>query len=239
MTSRPITLTVLACAASLWSATAHATADGPDHYQVTGVQSDDVLNIRATPAADGALIGTIPAGTNGVMAFGCIGGLSLQDWQDASETERAAASKTRWCIVGHDRTIGWAAGWFLSEGSGPDTLNAGGRLSDLAGSEWLLRDLGGTPAGAEAWIGFKSDGTAAGNSGCNMFNGRYDTVSDGPIMGPVAMTRRACMGSEGETEQGFMQALAAADRIVATHLLLALFDADDRLVATLTRRDAD
>ena len=42
-----------------------------------------------------------------------------------------------------------------------------------------------------------------------------------------------------EIEANFSQALEAVQSIIATHLVLALFDADDLLLATLTRRDAD
>ena len=140
--------------------------------------------------------------------------------------------------MGYDRVIGWSAGWFLVEGNGPDALRAGDRLGDLAGSEWQLRDIGGTPVQAEAWVNFTSDGTAFGNSGCNQFNGVYKIQSDEPLMGPTAMTRRACVGDAAETETAFMRALGSANRVVATHLLLALFK-DETLLATLTRRDAD
>ena len=53
------------------------------------------------------------------------------------------------------------------------------------------------------------------------------------------MTRMACMGNEGDTEQAFMTALGQVETVVGTHLMLSLFDADNRLLATLTRRDAD
>ena len=217
----------------------HATADGPDVYQVTGVAADDVLNMRASPSASGDIVGTIPPETDGIMAFDCVGGLSFDAWEQASEAEREAARKTRWCLVGHDRVVGWAAAWFLTEGAGPDSFRGGSRLGDLAGSEWLLKDAAGNPAGAEAWIAFKSDGMLVGNSGCNNFNGSYSGGTGSISLGPIAMTRRACMGSEDETERAFMQVLNSASKVAATHLVLAILDADNVLLATLTRRDAD
>ena len=238
MTFSFVRLPLLALFALILNGPAYATADGPDFFRVSGVATTDILNMRAGPSTEHTVVGRIPAEANGVMNFGCVGGLSFDAWQTASDEERAAAAKTRWCLVGYDRTIGWSAGWFLTEGSAPDALDAGARQSTLAGSEWQLRDLAGTPAMAEAWVNFSSDGTAFGDSGCNRFNGSYTVEPGQNLMGPTAMTRRACIGDQAETETAFMMALSKANRVVATHLLLALFE-DDRLLATLTRRDPD
>jgi heat shock protein HslJ len=78
-----------------------------------------------------------------------------------------------------------------------------------------------------------------GHSGCNRFNGRY-SESQGKIeIGPLAMTRMACPPPLMKIEATFSQALEAARGMVATHLVLALFDANGLLLATLIRRDAD
>lgn len=227
------------CAAFMTATGAHATADGPDHLRVTGISGGSVLNMRSAPSADATVINRIPADTNGVVSFGCIGGISQADWAAATDAERAASQQTRWCLVGYDRAIGWSAGWFLSEGNDPDTLNAGDRLRGLAGSEWLLRDFAGNPAKAEAWVQFDQDGTAFGDSGCNRFTGSYEATPDQLSFGPLAMTRRACPGPETDTETAFMAALGKTQRIAATELLMSLFDEDDTLLATLTRRDGD
>ncbi len=223
----------------MMATTALATADGPDHLRVSDVAKESALNMRSAPSSDAPVVGRIPAGTDGLLSFGCVGGLSQSEWQTATDDERAAAEKTRWCLVGHDRTIAWSAGWFLSEGSEPDAVNAGDRLTDLAGSEWLLRDLAGEPAQAEAWIRFKQDGAALGNSGCNRFNGSYEASPVRLSFGPIAMTRRACPGPESDTEFAFMGALDKARRIAATRLVLSLFDEENALLATLMRRDAE
>jgi heat shock protein HslJ len=78
-----------------------------------------------------------------------------------------------------------------------------------------------------------------GYSGCNRFNGRY-AESPGKIeVGPLAMTRMACPPPMMEIEAAFSQSLEATRGMIATHLVLALFDVDNLLLATLTRRDAD
>lgn len=229
----------IGCLACLVAFTAHATADGPEHYRVTGVAAEDVLNMRAAPDPGGTPVGTIPHDGDGLLAFECVGGLNLVEWENADDDEREAARKTRWCLVGYDRVIGWVAAWYLAEGRGPDNFRGGSWLNVLAGSEWTLRDIAGTTADAEAWVGFKSDGDVFGKSACNQFRGSYTEERGALTIGPVAMTRRACAGAKGETESAFVQALSQVKRIAATHLMLALLDGGGTILATLTRRDAD
>lgn len=238
MTKSDRVLLFVGCLAMMSATSAQATADGPDYFQVTSVTSNSTLNMRSGPSLENGVVGQIPSNANGVANFGCIGGLSYADWQNATEDERDAALKTRWCLVGYERVIGWSAGWYLTEGSEPDALRAGDRLSDLSGSEWQLRDISGAPVTVEAWVKFAPDGSAIGDSGCNQFNGVYKIKSGETLMGPLAITQRACVGDEAETETVFMSVLGTANRVVATHLLLALFE-DDTLLATLTRRDGD
>jgi len=96
-----------------------ADADGPDFYRVTGVSADDVLNIRAKPTASGDKVGSIPHDGNGIRNLGCEGGLSYAEWAEASEEERAASVRRRWCWISYDGVEGWVAGRFLAEGSAP------------------------------------------------------------------------------------------------------------------------
>ncbi len=206
---------------------------------MTGIPAGQELSILAQPDEDAPAIASVPGDADGLANFGCIGGLDLAAWQAATEEERAAAAQTRWCRIGYDRAIGWAPGPQLAEGSDTGAFRGGARLDGLAGSEWRLRDLAGQPAAAEAWIGFKADGAAAGQGGCNRFTGGYRQGPGTLGFTPLAATRMACPEPMMRTEADFFAALDATRDAVATHLLLALFDADGRLLATLTRRDAD
>jgi len=230
---------LLGALAWLWPGPAAAIADGPDVYRVVGVSADDVLNLRASPRASGVVLGAIPHDADGIANFGCIGGLSLAEYEAATDAERAAARKTRWCKVGYDRTIGWAAGWFLAEGSGQDSFRGGGRLDDLASSKWQVRDFAGEPAAAHAWIAFKADGAVTGLGGCNRFNGGYTAQSGTLRFTPIAATMMACPDAQTGVEMAFFGALEVTRAIVATHDLLALFDENGNVLATLTRRDAN
>jgi heat shock protein HslJ len=171
--------------------------------------------------------------------FGCVGGLDADKWASATAAQRTAALKDRWCKIGYNRIIGWSAAQYLQEGNGPDAFKGGGRLSSLAGSEWQLRDLAGTSIEEDAWIAFKGDDLVSGLTGCNRFSGRFSVKQGKFDIGPLAMTQMACPQNMMDVEQGFTKALEATQSITATHLVLALFNAEDQLLATLTRRDAD
>jgi len=216
-----------------------ATADGPDYYRVVDVTANSVLNMRVSPNISGAIIKTIPSDADGIANLGCIGGLSFTEYEAAAVSERAASRKTRWCKVGYDRTVGWVAGWFLAEGGSEDGFRAGALLNGLAGSEWQVRDFAGEAINVEAWIAFKADGTVSGFGGCNQFKGSY--IKDGRSLGfsPIAATMMACPETKMRVEQTLFKALDATHEVVATHLLLALFDDAGTLLATLTRRDWD
>jgi len=229
-------LVVLACLAS---GAVFATADGPDRFRVVDVGAKSALNLRASPNTSGAVFGAIPADADGIANFGCIGGLTVAEYEAATAAERDAAQKTRWCKVGYDRTIGWAAGWFLAEGGGADGFRGGAALGSLAGSEWLVRDFAGQAAEAEAWMAFKADDVVSGLGGCNQFNGGYTEKAGSLRFSPLAATTMACPEPKMSVETELFKALDATRDIVATHLLLALFDETGALLATLTRRDAD
>lgn len=233
-----MTRMIAALAALMIAGVALAEADGPDFYRVDGVAADDVLNIRAAPTARAAIVGTIPAGADGVRNFGSTGGMTLAEFQAATPEERAAARRRLWRRVGFDRVIGWSAGRYLVEGSGPDAFDGGDPLPSLAGSEWGLRDFAGEPVDLEAWVAFREDGLH-GRGGCNRFTGGYEQTFTQLEVGPVGATMMACEPEKMELDARLFAAFEATREVVATHLVMALFDADNRLLATFQRRDFD
>jgi hypothetical protein len=78
-----------------------------------------VLNIREAPDAGSVKIGEIPPDGDGIRNLGCQGGLSFGEWQVASEAERQAAARSRWCRINYQGIEGWVAGRFLAEGTPP------------------------------------------------------------------------------------------------------------------------
>jgi uncharacterized protein len=138
-------LFALLLGAALLPAQVFAEADGPDFFRVTGVAAEDVLNIRAAPDAAAARIGTVPADGDGLQNRGCQGGLSFAEWQAATESERQAAARTRWCRITYQGTTGWVAGWFLAESAGAPVPSfdcaraASGAETAICGNPWLAR----------------------------------------------------------------------------------------------------
>ena len=228
-------------AALVWlgmAAVAQATADGPDFWRVTGVAADDVLNLRAGPSARDAKVGEIPSDADGVTNFGCINEMSYQESLEASEAEREAARRQRWCRVMYESVIGWVAGRFLAEGSEgtrPGTLG----VRDHTGSEWAMVDLAGTMPEIRATIAFRAQGVLAGNAGCNRFEARYVRRFDEILIGDIALTRRACPEPQMRTERVVVEVLQRTRGIVGGQYALALFDGDGRLLATFRRTDWD
>jgi hypothetical protein len=101
------------------SFTAMATADGPDHYRVSGVSPGSFLNLRAGPGTGAPIIGRIPAGMTCLRNLGCQGGLSLEEFTMLSneEKQRRALANPRWCKVDYAGAVGWVSGRFLAEGA--------------------------------------------------------------------------------------------------------------------------
>lgn len=117
---------ILAFAAGLGTHEAAAEADGPDWFRVTGVASNDVLNVRERAGARHRKVGELPPNANGIRNLGCVGGLSFQQWQRATRAEREAAARKRWCRISWRGVEGWAAGRFLAEGTPPSADGGGG-----------------------------------------------------------------------------------------------------------------
>ncbi len=224
---------------ALTSGTANADASGPDFFRVVDVTGGDRLNMRTAASTEGAVISSIPPDANGITNFGCQGGLTLEQWSDATEAERNASRSRRWCLVGYDRVIGWSSGRFLAEGSGPDAFEAGERIGRLEGSEWRAVRISSEPTEVEATVAFGADGAVSGNSGCNRFMGRLNNDAGVIAFGPLAATRKACPEAEMRTEANLLAALEEARRFVATQLVLALLDEDGVILAQFKRTDWD
>jgi hypothetical protein len=96
-----------------------STADGPDYWQVHGVKSGDVLNIRKEANWKSEKIGEIPHDGKCIKNRKCVGGLSYDEFTSLSEAEKEKISKERprWCFIEHNGIEGWVAGRFLREGA--------------------------------------------------------------------------------------------------------------------------
>lgn len=113
-----------------------------------------------------------------------------------------------------------------------------GATAPLRGTRWRLVELeGAAPApGAsverEPYLLLETDTTSAsGSTGCNRFSGRFTLTGDRLRLGPLAMTRMACLDEAlNRQEQALVRALEATDRSTVEGTTLRLL-AGDRVVA--------
>src|SRR6202008_4646021 len=90
------TLTVLLSAPALARA---QNAEGPDFWAVTGVKSNDALNMRMAPNADSEAIARIPYNARGLKNYGCPNDITFEQWKRMTKTQRDQAARSRWCQV--------------------------------------------------------------------------------------------------------------------------------------------
>lgn len=83
-------------------------------------------------------------------------------------------------------------------------------VTDLAGSDWSLVDMGGTGDFARLvpTLHFGADGVASGFAGCNKFSGSYTVAAVELRLGPLALTKMACERPASAVEAEFVAALA-------------------------------
>jgi hypothetical protein len=96
-----------------------ATADGPDYWQVNGVEQGEVLNIRQEANEQSRIIGEIPSDGQCIKNLKCVGGLTFEEFTTLSEAEKETIKKERprWCYIEYRGIRGWVAGRYLREGA--------------------------------------------------------------------------------------------------------------------------
>lgn len=115
---RRLALAALACAAL--TAPAHATADGPDAWRVTGVSASDVLNIRVGPGTDYFVISALPHNARGLQLGTCVPTVTREQYFSltAAQQQRLNAMSA-WCVVIYNgQQLGWVNRRFLTEDGG-------------------------------------------------------------------------------------------------------------------------
>ena len=118
------------------------------------------------------------------------------------------------------------------------TINA---PSSIVGS-WELVSYGSpssqTPAApdVDTSIEFGSDGTLAGNLGCNGFGGDYKVDGDGIVFGQIASTLMFCEGPVGEQEATTLAVFTESATFVVEGDTLTITSADGDSVIVLARK---
>lgn len=119
------------------------------------------------------------------------------------------------CVFAASAACGGAASGNAAgsaDSSAPPSVDSAARAPMLVGTTWRLTELDGKPGllgndGKAATLELTADGKrVAGFAGCNRMAGTYQLNGDSLRLGPLAMTRMACVKGM-ELEQGFAAAL--------------------------------
>jgi heat shock protein HslJ len=114
-------------------------------------------------------------------------------------------------------------------------------LTSLAGTEWTIVELAGTPVAStpgprEPHLSFLANGKVAGADGCNRLMGTYKaTPPNGVAFGPAASTRMACPGVE-DVGARLASALKGTSHWSVVEGRLQLLGATGTPLAVLVRR---
>jgi hypothetical protein len=89
---------------------------GPDAWQVTGVASNDTLNVRTGPGASHLAIGTFAHNATGLQMITCVPFLTQETSWNLTASQRAGLP-ARWCLMeSRDGvTRGWVSANYLAE----------------------------------------------------------------------------------------------------------------------------
>ncbi|KAA9008878.1 SH3 domain-containing protein [Histidinibacterium aquaticum] len=105
-------------------ALAQADGHGPDAWQVSGVASNDALNVRTGPGTDHIVIDTFAHDATGLQMITCVPFVPAQLYYRLTEDQKADLPP-RWCLMeSSDRaTKGWVSAHFLEEDTSPVQAN--------------------------------------------------------------------------------------------------------------------
>ncbi|ROT96312.1 SH3 domain-containing protein [Histidinibacterium lentulum] len=106
---------------------------GPDAWRVTGVTSDDVLNLRMGPGTRYPIIGSFAHDAAGLTMTTCVPFMTEAQGMTMTPEERERLNlPPRWCLMSdaQARSQGWVAARFLEE-------DTGGPASDQDGDRMI------------------------------------------------------------------------------------------------------
>lgn len=116
-------------------------------------------------------------------------------------------------------------------------------LPALAGSSWLVEDIGGTGVldMLQSTLDFAADQGVSGNGGCNRFTGQADVSGTDMRMGPLAATRMACPEAVMNQERRYFIALDSAVQwqLDTGRDILTMTDRDGNTVLRFSRRTGE
>ena len=114
----PFPLLMSAALLALLPGSLLAEADGPDHFEVSGISAGNILNIHSSKNTGATVIGMIPPHGGCIRNLGCQGGLTLDEFTTLSKPEQTQRllKNPRWCKIDYQGITGWVTGRYLIEG---------------------------------------------------------------------------------------------------------------------------
>ena len=101
-----------------------------------------------------------------------------------------------------------------------------------AGARWAVVEIAGAPVpeGVSVTIEVAEPGVIAGSSGCNRYNGRFDTTGEAISFGALAGTRMMCPPERMQVEQAFHSHIGRVSRIGLEKGQLVMFQGDTPVI---------
>lgn len=100
----------------------------------------------------------------------------------------------------------------------------------LQGSAWQMPVADGAPIPR---VQFVNPERVTGTTGCNTFNGPLTVVNGQLKLGPLASTKRMCLGDPHETERRFLAALEETRTLQRVNNQLQLLDGQGKVLLVL------
>ena len=109
------------------------------------------------------------------------------------------------------RTVAWIC--VLALGACADApATSAAPAGGIVGTRWVGIVGAGADPRTLPRLEFVSASRLSGYTGCNMLSGAWKMEGDEVRIGALAMTKRLCLGAEGETEKRFLAALGDGGR---------------------------
>jgi heat shock protein HslJ len=113
-----------------------------------------------------------------------------------------------------ERTLLWLCAVGMSACAAPSGGPAlAGAPASLAGTRWLGVIDASVDSRSTPWLEFLAEGRMSGFTGCNLLNGGWKSEGGQVRIGPLAMTKRACMGPAGDIERRVLASLNDQARV--------------------------
>ncbi len=107
----------------------------------------------------------------------------------------------------------------------------------LPGTSWLAEDIDGKGVidSLQTTMKVSRDGKLSGNAGCNSYSGTPEISGEAITIGPMAMTRMACLPAVDGQERRFLDALGETKSYRIEGDLLYFLDGEGKILIRFSK----